>query len=699
MVNLRTISVVVFQLLVIIVAVVAGYYFTRDYNIIPKAVLRLPEVYVSHSDMWSIASTFFIVYFVQILLSQLIFKDHGFENVKRFANEYLFYLCAYTIASLYLFLATTINYDGQLIAAMGLFSTIAYLLAMLVIQTRSGNGFIDAGKQVIGSLFARMLSVKGGAVLVFFLVPLMLGKAFTSDRDIANVITQVRIFFNPVESSNWGFKNKLPGIVFEQPVLVTQAQGDQDSIYILERVGKVYKASAKGAANKELLLDLSENMGEIEVENGAVGLAFHPGFNADKPFAFIYYTDTRPEGYQLNKLSRFDLSLDSVVARKQSETTILEFIRGDDGFHNGGSLEFGPDGFLYVGLGESVHPRKIKKSSEVLSGGILRLDIDMDENKSVVPGIAFKHGKAANYLVPRDNPFIGNDQVMDEYWALGFRNPFRFTFDSLNGDLWVGDVGSTVWEEVNRVEKGKHYQFPMLEGRSSTGKSSWEDLGIEQQGPVYSYEHNAYDRAVIGGVVDRGELYPELKNRYIFADNYSAKVFAIDANASEVEEAELLARANQYAQRGVSSVVQLSTGEILITTLGAASEASGEVLQLVRADQADVFEEQDSDSAPKDYNEDATASLFAVNCSRCHGATGDGKGPDSELLAVELPDFTSPMFHYSRNTEVLTAAIADGGIAVGKSALMPPWGGFLKPEEIEHLVIYIQALPEKHHQH
>jgi hypothetical protein len=323
MVNLRTILVAIFQLLVIIATVVVGYYFTRDYNIIPKAVLRLPEVYVSHSDMWSIASTFFIVYFVQILMSQLIFKSHGFDNVKRFANEYLFYLCAYTIASLYLFLATTINYDGQLIAAMGLFSTIAYFLAMFVIQTVSGSGLMDAAKQLFRSLFSRILSVKGVAVLVFFLVPLMLGKAFTSDRDIANVITQVRIFFNPVESSNWGFKNKLPGIVFEQPVLVTQAQGDQDSIYVLERVGKVYKASAKGTANKELLLDLSENMGEIEVENGAVGLAFHPAFNADKPYAFIYYTDTRPEGYQLNKKSRFDHSLESIDARKQIETKKL----------------------------------------------------------------------------------------------------------------------------------------------------------------------------------------------------------------------------------------------------------------------------------------------------------------------------------------------------------------------------------------
>ena len=96
-----------------------------------------------------------------------------------------------------------------------------------------------------------------------------------------------------------------------------------------------------------------------------------------------------------------------------------------------------------------MHPKGVKKSKDVLRGGVLRIDVNMDETLSQSPQ-PFEHGLAQNYLIPKDNPFIGNPDIRDEYWALGLRNPFRFTFDSKTGDLWLGDVGSTIWEEVKQ---------------------------------------------------------------------------------------------------------------------------------------------------------------------------------------------------------------------------------------------------------
>lgn len=702
-INKHAILAIVTQLVLICVSVVAAFNLTRQYDIIPKAVLRLPDVYVSQSDLWNIVSIFAVTYLIQILLSFLLLKSHAFSGIKRFSNEYLCYLFAYTTASMYLFLATTINYDPQLVAGIGLVSTLLYILAFVLASVFSGNGFFSSLGGTLKGLFSRMFSFAGALAIVYFLVPLAMGKAFTADRDVANVITQIRIWFNPVDTGEWGFKNKFPGVTFEQPVLVTQAQGDNDSVYVLERVGRVYKVSLQANAKPELVLDIQNNLGVVEVENGAIGLAFHPQFNdanSPKPYAYLYYTDTRPEDSQLNKLSRFDMSLASLDERKGSEQTILEMVRTSDGFHNGGSVEFGPDGFLYIGLGEGVHPPEAKQSSEVLRAGVLRIDIDMDTQKSAPPSMPFNYGKAQNYLVPKDNPFVGNPQIMDEFWAMGFRNPFRFNFDKQTGNLWLGDVGSTIWEEVNLVEKGKHYQFPVLEGRNKTGVKGWEDLNLPEQGPVYTYEHNAYDRAVIGGIVDRSDRYDSLTGKYVFADNYSAKLFVMPIDAPQVEEVEIIARANQYAQRGISSVSQISTGEILVTTLGAASEPSGEVLLLVKADQADVYEvAEETTSVPADYDDEATAAMFAVNCARCHGIKGDGKGPDSALLGVPIPDMTSPLFHHSRSADDIRAVIEKGGAQLGMSPMMPPWGGFIKPQEIDHLVIYIQSLPDKHHSH
>lgn len=692
------------QLVLMALACVLAFHFTRDFRVIPRAILSFPSVHVSSADMWAVVRIFSTGLLIQILLSLWVWKSHAFVSASRFASEYLLYLVAYTSASLYLFVATTINYDVQFVAGIGVFSTILYLLTFVLVTTVRKSGRM--GRELwafLKILIARLFSIPGLLVVLYFISPLLLGMAFAKDRDVANRITQIRIWFNPSPETDWGFRALFPGQVFEQPIQVLQAPGEPGMLYVLERVGRVYRVELTGDHTPHLELDIQDQLGEVEVENGALGMEFHPNYNdgsGEHQQLYLYYTDTRPEVGQVNRLGRFDFSLTNVDARRDSEELLFELQRDGSGFHNGGSILFGPDGYLYVAIGEGVRTREGVSSSQVMRGAIIRIDVDSDPtNLEPEP---FEFGQLSGYRVPADNPFVDNPEIRNEYWALGLRNPFRVSFDSATGNLWVGDVGSTVWEEVNRVEAGKHYGFPMMEGRQNTQRSGWDSFEMSLTEPVYAYEHTAYDRAVIGGVVNRSNHYAGLRDLYIFADNYSAKLFAIPSNQDRVDEAVTLAQANQFAQRGISSLTQLDSGEILVTTLGAASAPGGEVLLLVKASDADdeaPVSVSGSQDHPHRYDEEAVASEFSANCARCHGVTGDGHGPDGVALDPPVPDFTSPLYHHERSSEELYEVIAKGGAVVGLSAMMPPWEHVLSVEEIDNLVRYLQSLPDKHHRH
>jgi len=628
-----------------------------------------------------------------------ITKCSAFSSTKRFCDEFILHLIAYTSASLFIFLATTINYSPNLIALTGLLSTFLYLTAFYLSPWQKGK---RTTLELLPKLLRRFIRTSGGLTILYFISPVALAFAFTSDRDIANKITQIRIFLNQTSETDFGFINKFSDLKLNQPMLVKMAPNDNAFIYVLERKGKVIKIPYPSGEQPKVALDFSQNMGEVEMENGALGMAFSPNFNnpeKNEQFIYIYYTDTRSPDIQNNMLVRFDIGHKTHRERLASEQVILSMQRHNDGFHNGGSIEFGPDGFLYVGLGEGVHPKEALTSDKVLRGGILRLDVN-NSTQSTEPSLAFNYGLAQNYLIPKGNPFVGHSKILDEYWALGLRNPFRFSFDKTTQNLWLGDVGSTLWEEINLIKKGFHYQFPTMEGRSRTSKQGWENLQLPQIEPVFTYRHDAYDRAVIGGMVYSGVQHPSLTSKYLFADNYSGKLYAMATDQPTVDTVDIIARANQYAQRGISSVSQLDSGEVLITTLGSASHAGGEILELVKAKDADIHPKTQKNLREySEYIEARSASLFSSNCARCHGLTGDGKGPDSSSLGVALPDLTSPVYHTNNTALEIQAIISHGGVGVGKSPMMPEWKNLLETQEIEHLSIYIQSLPKKHHRH
>jgi hypothetical protein len=327
--------------------------------------------------------------------------------------------------------------------------------------------------------------------------------------------------------------------------------------------------------------------------------------------------------------------------------------------------------------------------------GIVRIDVDQ-RGGTVSQPIRRRpiDGTSSDYFIPSDNPFVGEPNALEEFWAIGLRNPFRISFDPQTGNLWTGDVGSTVWEEVNLVRKGRNYQFPYIEGREATGIAKPPKVFGEEAGPVYTYRHTAYDRAVIGGVVYRGTRLAELQGLYIFGDNYSGKIYVLPGDAESVDEVQDIAKAPQVAQRGITSFTQSPNGEILITALGKAAEPTGVVYRLAKSSEERGGDSQTEslESRSQPISADEAAELYRVSCSRCHGNEGKGDGPDGPHMGVPMPDFTDPASLKLRDGEALRKVIQEGGGAVGLSPMMPPWKGILNEQELDGMVRYIEGL-------
>jgi len=700
---MRRITTLLTELLLIASAILVADIWQSKANIIPRSLIHLPQVDYSRSDFWLILKIFLGLHLFAFLLMQTRAGVLIFSDTRRVVSEIFVVIAIYSISALTVFLATTVNFDPDLMAGIGLCSVGFFLTAHICTALLSGITTKKLINDIPRQLLKRLFSFSGVLILALALTPPILAYAFTTSRDAANVITQIRIniheVFNPIRG--YSLISATGEYRFSQPMLAKNPPNDPTKLYILERAGKILATSYpyQPSSPPVVVLDLNDKLGYVEVENGALGFAFHPEFgdknSKSAGFVYLYYTDVR-DNKQTNRISRFDFSAGIPADIAQSETPLLVLNRESSGFHNGGSLEFGPDGFLYIALGEGIH---LKETSQAMTlrQGILRIDVDMKGGNESHPVISNPiNGSAQNYFTPNNNPFIGRTDIREEYWAIGLRNPFRMSFDVKTGDLWAGDVGSTKWEEVNLIEKGSNYQFPYIEGFEATHAKRPKVIIGEEKAPVYTYLHTAYDRAVIGGIVYRGDQFPELEGDYIFADNYSSKVFAIAGDGMPVSEAREIARAAQYAQRGVSSVSQLINGDVLITTLGSANEASGEVLILSSSKaKGYIVAQQGKQKEVKVIKPEQAGELFVSNCGRCHGTGGKSDGPDSHILGINIPDFSTSEFQTTRTDEHLHLIISKGGKEAGLSPLMPPWEMVMAPEEIDALVKHIRSLQQK----
>ena len=303
-----------------------------------------------------------------------------------------------------------------------------------------------------------------------------------------------------------------------RPMMIEHARDGSGRLFVGTQAGTIHVLKATpGATRTHLFLDISDRVRQWKLENeeGMLGLCFHPGFKTNGKF-YIYYTHAR-KGHD-SILSEFRVTGDDPNRADPASERVLMTIPQPFANHNGGPMAFGPDGFLYLGLGDGGgrnDPRKTAQDLSNLMGGLLRIDVDHKD-------------KGLEYAIPRDNPFLDRQGARPELYAYGLRNVWRLAFDSKTGLLWVGDVGQDLWEEINIIRKGGNYGWSLKEASFNFGNSPKPpaDPPID---PVWEYDHQV-GKSITGGLVYRGSRLPELQGHYVYADFVSGKIWALKLN-------------------------------------------------------------------------------------------------------------------------------------------------------------------------
>jgi glucose/arabinose dehydrogenase len=319
-----------------------------------------------------------------------------------------------------------------------------------------------------------------------------------------------------------------PNLTFDRPVDLQHAPDGSSQLYVLEQAGviRVFENTPEVSAT-ETFLDIRGKVSRNGNEEGLLGLAFHPAFEQNGSF-FVYYS---AEGPRRGVLARYEVEPAAPTrARADSEAVILE-VAQPYGNHNGGQVAFGPDGTLYLGLGDGGSggdPHGNGQDRSTLLASILRLDVDRPSD-------------GRPYGIPADNPFAGNDAgYREEIFAYGLRNPWRFSWDPRTGQLWTGDVGQNAREEIDVIESGKNYGWNVMEGsRCYQSSGDCSQTGLEP--PVLDYPRDE-GISITGGFVYRGSAVPSLAGRYVYADYGSGTVWALSFDGKTARENRVVAR-------------------------------------------------------------------------------------------------------------------------------------------------------------
>ena len=301
------------------------------------------------------------------------------------------------------------------------------------------------------------------------------------------------------------------------PVFATSAGDGSERMFVVEQ-GGVIRVVQAGTTTASVFLDISQKV-IAGGEQGLLGLAFHPQYASNGRF-FVYYTRSGDGGIVV---AEYGASANRDVAAT-TESVLLAIPHPVNANHNGGMLAFGPDDYLYVGVGDggsASDPPDNAQNLESLLGKILRIDVD-----HAAPGV--------RYAVPADNPFV-NAPGRDEIYAYGLRNPWRFSFDRVTGVLWVGDVGQNAREEVDMpVVRGGNYGWRVYEGASCTGNDPTLCDPENYRLPLFDYAHDDGRCSITGGFVYRGRQQALPGGTYVFADFCTGEIIAWDGTAQTV---------------------------------------------------------------------------------------------------------------------------------------------------------------------
>jgi glucose/arabinose dehydrogenase len=375
---------------------------------------------------------------------------------------------------------------------------------------------------------------------------------------------------------------------FDQPLALVAPPGETNRLFIVEKPGRIIVLPDLAQPARRVFLDLTARVGSDESEQGVLALAFHPDYAHNRQFYVWYTSCLRVNGRTVreDRLSRFLVSAtDPNSADPASEQPLIA--QADEARnHNGGELQFGPDGCLYLSLGDEGGADDQFQNSQRIDknffSGILRLDVDRRAG-SVAPN-PHPAVRAGTYAVPADNPFVGattfNGRAVDparvrtEFWAVGLRNPWRMAFDPATGWLWCADVGQNQHEEIDLITRGGNYGWNFREGNSPFRSGAPPEAKFTA--PIWDYPHRQ-GICVTGGLVAHGARYPDLEGNYLFADFGFGRIWALTPDGDKPVAAE---RVRQIAEQpGIASFGRdPRTGDVLLASL-----STGQILRLVPA--------------------------------------------------------------------------------------------------------------------
>jgi len=340
-----------------------------------------------------------------------------------------------------------------------------------------------------------------------------------------------------------------------QPVGVYHANDKSGRLFIMEQHGTI-RIWRDGKLQKKPFLDIGDRI-ISGGERGLLGFVFHPNYKLNRRI-FVNYTS--PDRGLHTIISEFRMSANPDEVDRESERILLKIPQPYPN-HKGGSLAFGADGFLYIGLGDGGgenDPQGHGQNLSSLLGKILRIDTD----------------EGIPYTIPPNNPFVGKEGAAPELWAVGFRNPWRFSFDSVSGLLYAADVGQDNREEINVIKKGLNYGWNVMEGTICTPGVNPKCKKKGLTPPIYDYPHSE-GKSVIGGYVYRGAALPELRGVYIYGDFISGQIWGLRYNGSSLITQGLLFS----TPRNISAFGLDEQRELYVV------DYNGEVLKMVPAHQ------------------------------------------------------------------------------------------------------------------
>lgn len=362
----------------------------------------------------------------------------------------------------------------------------------------------------------------------------------------------------PVSGTNLALEPVASGLT--KPELVTSPPGD-GRLFILEQPGRI-RIVEDGQLLATPFLDITDVVRDTGNEQGLLGLAFHPDFARNGLF-YVNYTADNPAGDTV--IAEYHVSAGDPNLADTTQRLLLTFHQPFSN-HNGGNMQFGPDGYLYIGQGDGGSggdPMGNGQNPATFLGAMLRIDVD--------------HGDP--YAIPSDNPYAGSangaTDPRPEIWAIGLRNPWRWSFDRQTGDLWIGDVGQNEVEEVDVAvgnPAGLNYGWNVAEGDTCYMAATCDTTGFHA--PLATYTHTGGLCSVTGGFVYRGSCMPDVQGWYFYGDYCTNQVWVIDSPTGTPTEVSTDLGTNVI--NGLSSFGQDALGELYITSL-----ASGEVFRIV----------------------------------------------------------------------------------------------------------------------